>query len=228
MTHQPVGRLSARRHGGLWRRFGRRSALAARTVPRVLRRPGTTTLVRLVSSRTERTELIGAPRIHIAVALLSSAANLPGHELGASRSRRSVLGRPIGVRRTGRLVQSPGANAGGRRRPPAHRRSSLGLGAAPVDLGGSGAGTLRARREQRGLIDAPAARTIALSGPAVQVANRRPRVADAPPVGRNQQLRDTDDARAPAAPLDLERLTDKVVAAIDRRLWSHRERMGGR
>ena len=35
MRHQSGGRWPARRPGLLWRRFGRRSALAARTVPRV-------------------------------------------------------------------------------------------------------------------------------------------------------------------------------------------------
>ncbi|MFC7724189.1 hypothetical protein ACFQW6_03660 [Nocardioides sp. GCM10028917] len=186
------------------------------------------TLLRRVESRTTRSERIGAPRIHVAVTVLNNSANRPGHEHGASLGRRSAPGRPTGVQRTGRLVQRPGANARGRRRPPAHRRSSLDLGAAPVDLSGSGADTLRTRGEHRGLIDAPAARTIALSVPAAQVANRRLRVADVLPVRSDQRLGDADDTRAPAAPLDLERLTDKVVAAIDRRLWSHRERMGGR
>jgi hypothetical protein len=102
------------------------------------------------------------------------------------------------------------------------------VGAAPVELGASAVGTLRRRGDHRGLINAPAARTIALSVPAPQVASRRLSVAEVRSADGDRQLRDTDAERAPAAPLDLERLTDKVVAAIDRRLWSHRERMGGR
>lgn len=228
MTHQFGGFLPARRPGSLRRRFGRRSALAARAVPRVLRRPVTVALLRSIESRTTHYERFGAPQIKIAVNLVKNAPTNFGNELSAPVVRRSTPGHGTGEQRPDRLVRRSGADARDHRWPTAHRRSSLVVVAAPVELSGSAAGTLRGRGAHRGVIDAPAARTIALSATAPRDANPRPSVADRRSADSDRRLSDTDAGTSPPAPLDLERLTDKVVAAIDRRLWSHRERMGGR
>jgi hypothetical protein len=193
-----------------------------------LRRPATVALLRSIESRTTRSDRIGVPRINVAVNVVHRAPTRLGHRLGAPPVRMVTPGQHSDEQRPDRLVRRPGADARRQRWPAAHPRSSLVVGAAPVKLGASAAGTLRRRGDHRGLINAPAARTIALSVPAPQVASRRLSVAEVRSADGDRQLRDTDAERAPAAPLDLERLTDKVVAAIDRRLWSHRERMGGR
>jgi hypothetical protein len=192
-----------------------------------LRRPATVALLRSIESRTTHSDRIGAPSINVAVNVLHRAPTRPGQKLGAV-VRLAAPGQQIDGQRPGRFTGRPSAAERGQRHPAAHPRSSLVVGAAPVELRASAAGTLRRRGEDRGLINAPAARTIALSATTPQVANRQLSVADLRSADSGRRFRGTDAERAPSAPLDLERLTDKVIASIDRRQWAHRERMGGR
>ena len=228
MRHQRGRGWPARRPGVPRRRFGRRSALVARTVPHVLRRPATVAPLRSIESRTTHSERIGGPRINVAVNLVHGAPTRAAHRFVAPLLRMPPPGQQTGAQRPDLPIWRRPDDPHGPRRPFTHPRSSLVLRAAPVERSASTAGTQRTGGGRRGLIDAPVARTISLAVTARQVSSRRLAVDDIGPTHGDRRSTDTDAARASTPPLDLERLTDKVVAAIDRRLWSHRERMGGR
>lgn len=226
MKHRYGSRWSGRRPT-LRRRFGRRSALAAGSVPRVPRRPVTLTLLRRIEARTTHAQRTYLPRINVAVNLLQTTQDRGEHRLGAPLViRLPITGQGNQGARASRLMWP--ATADTRVIGPAvgHLRPSLAAAADPVVFR---AASVRAvNGERRGLIDAPAAATIGLSRPVLDVGHRRPTAADAGPADSTRRLRPVDAAAPVSAPVDIEGLTDKVISAIDRRLWSHRERMGGR
>jgi hypothetical protein len=179
-------------------------------------------LLRRIESRTTRSERSGGPRTNVAVNILHGAPSHAGHKLGAPLVRPPARGHQTDERRAGRLIRRPGADARVQRRP------ARVVGADPVELSAEAVGTGHRLGERRGLIVAPSARMIALSATAPHAANGRLSIAKARSAGDERRGRDTGAETAPGAPINIEHLTDKVVAAIDRRLWSHRERMGGR
>jgi hypothetical protein len=207
-------------------RFGSRPTMGTGVGLHVLRRrlPSLTALRRF-EMRSRHVERIIAPRISVSVTVVRGrsgivedhrglpAAGLPaalGTALtGRNRTRRTGRSRAVGVHiqqpSTARLVAST--------RPPA---------AAAVP--GNGLAGFGSRDPARVLVDVAPARAILPMQP--------------PERGLSGVVPDTKDGSvnsigrpAPSAfsgTPDIERLTDKVVAALDRRLWSQRERMGGR
>jgi hypothetical protein len=186
-------------------------------------------LLQRIESRTTRSERFIGPRIDVAVNIVHHAPSHAAHKLGAPLVRPPTRGQQADERRAGRLIRRPGAVARVQLRPAAaHPRPPLDIGAAPVELSPAAVGTVHRAGEHRGLIVAPAARMIGLSVTAPHAAARRLSIVKARSADDERRVRDTGAETAPGAPINIEHLTDKVVAAIDRRLWSHRERMGGR
>jgi hypothetical protein len=185
-------------------------------------------LLQSIESRTTRSERFIGPRTNVAVNIVHGAPSHAGHKLGAPLVRPPARGQQTDERRAGRLIRRPGADARVQRRPAAaHPRPPLVVGADPGELSAEAVGT-RHKLEHRGLIVAPAARMIALSVTAPHATNRRLSIAKVRSADGERRVRDKGAETVPGAPINIEYLTDKVVAAIDRRLWSHRERMGGR
>jgi hypothetical protein len=128
---------------------------------------------------------------------------------GRDRARRVGRSRGVGAH----IQQAPTSRLVASLRPPV-------VAAVP----GNGSAGFGSRDPARVLVDIAPARAILPMQP--------------PARGLSGVVSDTKDGSvnsigrpAPSAfsgTPDIERLTDKVVAALDRRLWSQRERMGGR
>jgi len=189
------------------------------------RRLPSVAVLRRFEVRSRHVERIIAPMISVSVTIVRGRPGIVEDHRGSPAIGRLVaLGTALtarnGARRAGRsravgahIQQAPTSRLVPSVRPPA---------AAVVPRNGSAG--FGSRDTARVLVDVAPARAILPMRP--------------PERGLSGVVSDTKDRSAnssgrPAPSAfsgtpDIERLTDKVVAALDRRLWSQRERMGGR